>query len=311
MTRSLWQRRLLGWSVFILFTCSWTSVLADPTAVRTIAELPRLSKQVNFDEILSLLKSDTDFARDAHVADLIEYLERRQEHEKNRQANRHTAYESAMEKMREFGAQNKTEDALGSAVEARGLADDPGALLQDATIQTLVAQAETEAAQAADEGRWLDGLSLYRALEALFDDQVRYRNHTRLATRHLRLLRLYTPETFKKLYEQRAKERIVPGDEEDEQEPPPPLNLGRETWEQKLEGVTESMLRQTLHWASLKHISSRGFRPLLKGAIDAILTLLNTQGLNETFPSLRTAMSWPASCRLTSSYAGFSTTLLR
>jgi carboxyl-terminal processing protease len=45
------------------------------------------------------------------------------------------------------------------------------------------------------------------------------------------------------------------------------------------------MLRQTVLFASRKHVAQQGLTPLLRGAVDALIVMLDTKGLDESFPS--------------------------
>ena len=259
--------------------CLWsTTALADATSVRTVGELPRLANRGEFKQLLALLESDLDVASDQEVADLITDLSRQQQHEQDRQSQQHDAYTTAINQMAKRIAEGNIEDALLSAIEAHEFALEPEFMLRDPSIEALAVHVQTAAEQAAETGQWLTAMSLYRGLEALFQDHARYRERARNVARHIRLLRFYAPRAYEEQLQQRA---AGPTNQEDQ-----PVIVDRETWREKLKGIEQSMLLQTLHHTALKHVSDCGFRPLLVGAINAITILLDTPGLEDTFASL-------------------------
>ncbi len=274
------------------------TLLADPTATPpttpnspptanapatpdTPPSLPHLAATGQFTQVLSLLKANPDDSDIPAVSTLINELERYQQHDAKRLTERREAYEKSIEEMVAKTEEGELEDALISAVDAHSLAQSPEQMLADPRTELLVTRTETAAAQAEQDGDWIEALNLYRALDLLYDDMATYRHQVKRASAHLRVLRLYAPERLAKLYEARAERRGL--------DRTTALHLGDETWEDKLERIDPSMLRQSLAQAARRHVNNRGYTPLLQGAIEAMLTMTRTRGIEQAFPGLADA----------------------
>ena len=228
-----------------------------------------------FDQVLALLKDrDGDVA--PPVASLISDLERFQRHETDRTADRLEAYDKAIEDMAQQMADGKIDDALASAISAHGMAADPDAMLLTDKVQELIELTDTTAHKAESKNDWLEALTLYRALDLLFDDSASYRGRVKRAGQHLRVLRLYVPKRLEELYLARAKRMG--------KEDPSPLHLDEQTWKDKLKNIKPHMLRQTLDQSARRHVANDGYRHLLKGAVDSLLVMANTAQIEQAFP---------------------------
>ena len=235
-------------------------------------------KSGRFDRILSLLDSGQSATSRAHVEDLVRDLRRHQVHTKRWVQDREDAYEFTYGQMAALSAADHIEDALGFAIEAHGVAVEEQAILEDPKLIQLVEKATAQANEAAQTGDWVEALSLYRRLDLLFDDPASlYTENYKKALRHLHVMRIYIPQQLEALYEQRAIQR---GESVD------PINLGDDTWDQRLAGITRPMLISALEEASKSHVESVEFKQLLRGTIDALLILINTHGLEQAFATL-------------------------
>lgn len=282
-------------------------------------EMRRLARAGQFDKLFMMLKRDGGLAQDRQVRELMDDLEEHRKHAATHTAERRKAYEEAYKEMRDHVAADNLTDAVFSAIEANGLADDPAAMLKLPAVVKLVDQAEHKAAKAEGEQDWLEALSLYRALELLFDDNVRHKDQISRIERKLRLLRFYAPRTLEKLYAeraaqikaQRAKERANGngengdnGDNADdanaEEQDDEPIKINGETWQQRLKGIERTMLNQTFSRAAHHHIGNPGYKPLLKGSIDALMVMAQLEtgspapddaggGLRDEFPRFKDA----------------------
>lgn len=258
-----------------------TAAVAAPVAAQTLsaADLTGMAESGRFDQLLHMLDRQAAAAPpDPRLSALLESLAAHQRNTAGQRDARLAAYTQALAEMDQFLGESRLEDALRSAIEANGLADDPPAMLDSPAVQSLVRDAEAQAAQAADAGQWLDALNIYRGLYYLFDDRAHYRDQVRHAERHVRLLRLYAPEHLKTLYTQRA-QRLGKEDIE-------PPQFDDETWEQRLEGVRLTMFWQSLVHAAHKHVSASGYNALLLGSIDALEAVTAADGLEAAFEGL-------------------------
>ena len=189
------------------------------------------------------------------------------------------AYDEAIAELEEYIQADDLEKAIIAAVKAHGFAEDPTALLGDVRVVRLVDQTLTKAKESEDKDDWLEALALYRALDLLFEDSNEYQDEVNRAAQHIRVLQLYAPKHLQALYDQRAANR----DEEEKAEDEPQLEL--EDWHSRLLGVRKSMLRQTISHTTRKHVELRDLTPLMQGAVDALIVMLDTEGLEESFPA--------------------------
>lgn len=261
----------------VIIGASGTLSAADTAAPNPLLELTQLAEKGQFNQVLSLLKSQQPNHSKAGVAGLVEDLEHYQKSETERTSKRAEAYQKALDEMALQMKEVALEKALASAIDARGLSTDPKATLQEPSVKDLVEKSQTAAREAEGKSDWVEALSLYRSLDLLFDDPSLYRGDIKRIGQHLRLLRLYAPQQLEALYTARAK-RLG-------KENPTQLHLDEETWQSKLKGIQVSMLRQALAQAARKHVGNGGYFPLIRGSLESLIVMAHTQGLEQTFPS--------------------------
>lgn len=254
-------------------------LLAEAPRAAPGAQLATLAESGRFDDVLVLLRNGALGHDEAGVTGLIGEIERLRSHRQVWATERSAAFDIACAEMGALAADDHLEDALGFAIEAHGLAQDNPTFLDDPRVVGLVGAASDRAAQAEADGDWVEAINFYRRLDLLFNDPgSEHRERFRRAADHLRVMRIYIPDRLKALYGQRAAARGEPTD---------PINLGDATWQQRLERIDNGMLFAALRAAQQRHINRRGYRPLLRGALEALVTLMNTRGLDAVFPSLR------------------------
>lgn len=293
---------------------------AEPSAQLQAAQLPHLAESGRFSELLTRLKSEHSGGQASSVKSLISDLERYQTNEQERRVARQDAYEKALTKVEIELTAGRVEDALVAAIDAHTLAEESASVLAVPIVQELIHKTEQHAQQAEAQDDWVEALTLYRLLDLLYDDYATYRDDTKRAGQHVRVLQLYAPEELERLYKLRAERRekaqaaskaeaAARGEVEGEvfepkaegadaevaEEEDEPINraeealeawrVEREPWDVKLKGVEAGMLRQTLHQAAQEHINSKGYAPLMRGAIDSLLVLVRTDALGKTFQS--------------------------
>ncbi|MFW6033328.1 MAG: S41 family peptidase, partial [Phycisphaeraceae bacterium] len=253
--------------------------------------LPQLAETGQFRELLQRLRSD--YGEQGGLDTLIAEIERYQSHQAERLEKRQTEYDEALAEAAERTADERFEEALVSAIEARTLAADPDDLLSEESVEKLVERSEDAAEAAEAEGDWLAALSHYQLLARLYDDRATYRDDLDRASQHVRMLRLYAPAALEALYEARAEEletRAAESGEQDapEEEESPASQLPdveEESWQERLKGVTRQMLRDAMRYAVAQHISDTEYGELVRGAVDNAVVLARTEALKETFTS--------------------------
>lgn len=234
-----------------------------------------------FDQLLAGLKSGSEEPRSGRLASLIVQIEQYQQQRRKQLSERQEAYGDFLKEVVQHVEAGELDEALYNSVRAKDMAVDKERILTEPAVLNMVEKAAAAAAVAEAEGRWLDALALYRGLDELFLIKGTYADQVRRVTGHARVLRIYVPEQYEKMYQDRARRR----QKEDEQELSP-LNLDNEDWVERLADIEWTMLRDILHNSRKEHIDGRGFRPMLDGAIEALLTLINTDGLEVAFDGL-------------------------
>lgn len=251
---------------------------ARPTA----GQLDGLAQGGRFNELLAQLKTTSLNPEHGTVRSLISDLERFKKNDARRTRQRREAFDEAIAKLKVDAQNDDLEKALIAAVKSHGLADDPDALLRDPLIVNLVRDTIVKANDAKEHNDWLEALALYRALDLLFEKTNIYQDQVDQASQHVRVLQLYAPDTLTRLYDERAKRN---GDEPKTDDGP--VQPEAEGWQSRLRGVRLAMLHQTLRYAKRKHVARQSYTPLIRGAIDSLIVMLDTQGLDETFPSFK------------------------
>jgi carboxyl-terminal processing protease len=242
------------------------------------SNLNTLAEHGKFEELLSQLKTASLSTQDDAVHSLIDDLERFQKNDAQRTQIRREAFDEAISDLEDYAENHELEKALIAAVKSHGLADDPDALLGDPRVVSLINDTLAKAQQARTDDNWLEALALYRALDLLFEASNTYQEDVDLAARHVRVLQLYAPNKLDRLYDRRAKLR---GDKETADT----VKLETENWQSRLKGVRESMLTQTIRYAARKHVAKQDRTQLIRGALDALIVMLDTKGLEESFPA--------------------------
>lgn len=278
-------------------------------------QLSSLADAGQFSRLLLSLKATDPGRAGPELTSLIRDLEHYQAHRSEQSAKQQEAYSKAYETMNKQARAGKLEEAIFSALLARDLSTDKASFLRDEKVADLIKQVEAVARQAQDGGDWVEALSLYRSLDDLFDDYATFHKQVKTAAKHLRLLRLYAPEVLQKLLQQRADRLIKNRQAEKEQEAKEQskdakevkevkdaadkpkekekkneeIHLDKETWQQKLSDIDVNMMKQSLSQAAQRHVASRSYATLLKGAAEAMITLADTQAVVAAFPSFADA----------------------
>ena len=268
----------LGLSVLIQpLPAAAQAAAADATTAK--ADLGELATEGKFTDVLDALKTNPKLASSKDADSLIASLERYEENQQQRQQRRDTAFEEAMKKVADRLAEDDLEEAMVAAIEAHSIADSPLLVLQNPAVVDLVTRTEIAAKQAELDEDWVEASVLFSRLNLLYEENNQYRPDIKRVGEHLRVLALYAPEELRTLQQARA-ERIGKADEFNRARP------DDETWQTRLNGINSSMLYESIKTASQMHIDGGGYEKLLAGAINPLLTLLDTPALAATFPGI-------------------------
>ena len=251
---------------------------ANLVPAHPMGHLQNLAESGQFTQLLNHLKSDFTALSRTNAQDLIDDLERFEENKAYRDQKQIDSYNEAVQQIAVDLEGNQLEEALVSAIDAHSLANDPQQLLAHPNTQALVVQAVEAAEHAERNHDWVEALSLYRPLHVLYEDQSTYLEEVKRVSRHVRALQLFAPDHLDQLYRARAQRR---GKEA------PPAMIKPEPWSIRISGIEESMFREATAKAAKRHVGKGRLKPLLVGAIDGLLILINTQGIEETFQGLK------------------------
>ena len=144
-------------------------------------------------------------------------------------------------------------------------------------ISNLVASAERVARQAVADENWLMASELFARLDLLYENQEKYKAEREQIDRRLIMIRMYNPEKF---WEMRNERRIAGGDEGFAEYNP----IG-DSWEEKLADVRLQTVLQAIS-RTFNHVDGIPMKNVLLDGLSAVETLVKTPELAETFPSL-------------------------
>lgn len=163
-------------------------------------------------------------------------------------------------------------------IELHGGSLEAAALMGDPLIARTIAAADRAARAAEQAGKWLQASELFYRLHVLFDVDQRYKADVDRQAQRLSMIRLYTPEHYWKLRNDR---RI----QADEPELPRYNSLG-DTYQEKLDGIDSWLVIKSVEVAAERHVDgSSGREQLLKG-LDTLQTMATTDELDMAFPGL-------------------------
>lgn len=169
--------------------------------------------------------------------------------------------------------------ALRSAVELYMTSTDRRAVLAEDRVARLRSRA-VEAARAAEQrGDWFTSSELYARLDALYEESGEFKEDLRRQGARLSMIRLYVPERFWELRNQR---RIA-----DNEKPLPPYNPVGDVWSEKLAGIIPLMVVRAVDRAASENVERTPLDRLLLGGLGAIRTMVTTDDLAAAFPGLR------------------------
>lgn len=290
-----------------------TQPSAEATAPRLDARtLTALATGGKFDQLATLLHTiPADMSTPALVR-LSNNLERYSAQQAKAAAIKTQEYNKILAKLNQHLDGNDLENAIVDAIEAHDVAPVPEQFLQGPEVTRVAQQANALIKQALESNDWIEALALLRGLDVLFDDRSSFRLQLQQVNRHVRVLRLYAPNELQKLINARrdrlakkaaatqpapvaAAPSTQPAAKAGEKEKDKKANgeiamdKDKETWAEKLDGVDMTILRAALSQASRMHVASKGLLPLMRGAFDGVLVLLDTKGLDATFPRYKDA----------------------
>lgn len=220
-------------------------------------------------------------ARQAYLLDVTRW----QRHESDDDAFIAERKAQAREEMFTAAADDDLLESLRLLLEIQTLDGDFNAPLADPEIRALIDRVERQIDQWRADGRLFFAQQAILRLRAVFEDTADRDAWLRLSDDYetmadqMRLLRRYRFPEFHRRYVAYNRDR----GEEVESEYSPLLN---ERWRDEVRGADMRTVLASLEIAMAEHVEAEGYRPMIKGGIDALRVLTADAMLEDTFPAL-------------------------
>jgi len=230
------------------------------------------------DLFLELLEQTPPNA-DARLLETIELYEKALE---QRETTRTEQIDEARTKLAELLEDEPTDfeisEALVSAVTLLEISNDRDAVLAEPLVTRLIDFASKAARRAEDNSDWLMSNELFYRLNALYEEEGYYKKDLNRQNRRLIMIQLYAPE---RLWELRNERLIAEGEDA-----LPPYNPTGDSFQERLDGIQEFMVRRALQDASSDHVEGVRVGTILIQGLDALETMVGTQDLVAAMPQL-------------------------
>ena len=168
--------------------------------------------------------------------------------------------------------------ALRSAVELHMLSTDKAARLAEPRYTELRSRAASAAHAAEERGDLFTASELFSRLNTLYDVSGEYLPDVRRQGTRLVMMRTYSPQHF---WDLRNARRVAEGEK-----PLPPYNPMGDSWQEKMRGINRAMVMRALTRSASEHVDQVGLTTMLVGGLDALKTLLTTDGVDAAFPKV-------------------------
>lgn len=218
-------------------------------------------------------------------------------------AERHKQYDKAVADVHLLEKNGYQDFAIDAAKDAYLLADDKTAFRQEKWVDDLVNKTVAMAENYEKNEEWLKALRLYSDLSAVEPANPEWKDRLKTATRRIRLLALYTPDTLKAYQETESKTREAvekllktddkPGAKTATTKPTTTASAEDDDssdfkldWHETLRGVKMDMLWNALVDARTNYWRDVNYRDLMIGGLKGMQAVVTTKGLEKAFPGL-------------------------
>jgi carboxyl-terminal processing protease len=272
-----------------------TATAVEPAGVASLAAEGR------FDELLTSLRSMAG-AGSPKIMRLVSDLQNYSDLQAKAAEVKSAEFKNLLVKLNRHLDADDVEAAITDGIATRDVAPSLADFMQGPEVTRITEKSRVLVNQSIDSGDWIEALAVLRGLEGLFDDRSAFRNQLQQVNRHVRVLRLYAPAELEKLVAARrdrlSKKAAVEAAAANAPKDATPVKMSdrekrataeltmdkdKETWTEKLSGVDLGILRSAISQAARTHVAGKGILPLMRGAYDGLLVLLDTRGLESTF----------------------------
>jgi carboxyl-terminal processing protease len=261
----------------------------------------------NFDAGNDLLAQAAKLSPDPALSKMHQWTSQFETELKGFTDERHKAYDKAVEQVQKLVAKNKEDAALDFANRAQLLSDDKKSFHDLPWMTSLIADGIKHAADYETAEDWVHATRVYSDLAAVEPASREWKEKLKAVTRRARLLSMYAPDVLKDLQSKDTKERdevdaiinpttqpvaAAPNAKPPTTNPVDPVVQNdnfKTDWHDTIKGVAMPMLVNAMHDAFSEYYRDVNYRGLMSGGLNGIDAVINTHGLEKTFPSLANA----------------------
>ena len=253
----------------------------------------------HFDRTHEILGKAADVSKDPTVLQLATWTNTFKSQLSAFAAERHKQYDELVTQSRLLVEHNKPDYAMDIAARACSLADSKDAFRKEPWVDKLVTEAIQRAGNDDQTEQWVRSLRLYSDLSMIEPAVPAWKDKLKGATRHVRLLAMYTIETLKAMQDSETAEResieqlLHPTTQPAATQPAKPDATDKSVndsfkvdWHETLKGVKINMLSEALSDAETNYYRGITYRDMATGGLKAVRAVVMTKGLEKAFPKL-------------------------
>jgi carboxyl-terminal processing protease len=296
-----------------------TSRAADP-APQQVATVQQLQGQAkaealagHFDQSDQILGKAASISHDPNVTRLAGYSSNFKAQLVSFAAERYKQYDELVGQCKLLIKNDKPDYALDVASRAYSLCEIKENTIggphttrdefrKESWVDLLVTNSIKRAQQFEESGQWLKSMRLYSDLSIIEPSVPGWKDKLKFATRHVRLLAMYTPDALKAVQESESGEReaveqlLRPTTQPATTQPAKPdANEKNEKavndsfkvdWHETLRGVKPEMLTEALMDADNNYYRGITYKDMALGGFNGLRAVVSTTGLEKAFPGL-------------------------
>jgi len=253
----------------------------------------------NLDRSDELIRTAASMSGDQSLAQMSQWIAQYRSQRADFLAERHKQYDKVVTDVQKLVDNGFEGFAIDKAGEAFTLADNKDDFNKVAWVSKLVQDGSKLGDGYEKSEDWIKARRVWADLAVIEPANPAWKEKLNTANRRVRLLALYTPDDFTKMFEVDLKDRIAadhvlkgPSTQPTTEPTTKPLadnNDFKTDWRDSLKGIRADMLNSALENAKDNYWKDVNYRKLLTGGLKGIQALITTKGLEKTFPSMADA----------------------
>ncbi len=277
---------------------------ADDAAPKTeVASVEQLKTQAfaalregNFDQGNDLLGQASKLSTDPALVKMHTWTTEFEDQLHGFSDERHKAYDKAVEQVKKLLDKGHEDYALDFADRAQLLSDNKQAFHDLPWMKTLIDDSIKHASDYEASEEWSKAARLYSDLAAVEPASRDWKEKLKTAMRRVRLLAIYAPDVYQQIKDTDMKELDDVQDllNPTTQPATKPVEAAKNDnfkmdWHDSIKGVKMRMLVNAMHDAYAEYYRDMNYRGLMTGGLAGIDAVINTKGLEKSFPNLADA----------------------